>query len=296
MKKILAVIINSTIRLLEIFSSSLKYKTRARLASLFGSVIYLISSKRKKITLENLKHAYPDKSNDWLSWVAKNSFRNISITFFELLALRKYRSEQVYNQIHYENLDLITKARGKGNGVILMSGHYGNWELLALSAGLFSGLPVMVVVQRQKYWDKQITESRTKFGNSVVERGSAARKLVAALRNNEAVALLADQSPPEKDGIYVDFFGRRTLTYKAPAELALKFKTPIVAGFAVRNQDFTYTVKLEEVNHEDLEYSDKNIQILTQRYTNLLENNIKENPHLWSWQHRRWKKTPQTNI
>lgn len=288
--------VNLAIRLLEILSSALSIKTRGRLASIFGIFIYLLSSKRKRITLQNLKRAFPGKSIDWVTSVAKNSFRSISITFFELLALRKYTSEQVYNQIQYENLDLITKALDKGNGVILMSGHYGNWELLALSAGLFSGVSVLVVVQRQKFWDKQITESRTKFGNTVVERGTAARKLVVALKNNMAVALLADQSPPEKDGIFVDFFGRKTLTYKAPAELALKFGTPIIAGFAVRNPDFTYTVKLEEVKHEDLEYSDKNIHILTQRYTSLLENKINEFPYMWSWQHRRWKKTPETNI
>lgn len=294
MKRINHFLINNVIKIIEIISSALNYKLRGKAASIIGSIIYLISGKRKKIAFENLSRAYPEKSKTWIKKTTADSFRNIAITYFELLAQHKQNQLKVETQIRYDNIDLILKAYKHGKGVILLSGHFGNWELLALSAGLFSGIPVLVVVQKQRYWDKQISESRTKFGNMVVERGTAARKLITTLRNNGVIALLADQSPPPKDGVMVDFFGRKTLTYKAPAELALKFGSIIIAGFAVREKDFTYSVVLEEIDHEDLDYSDEGIQKLTQRYSSLLEGKIRENPHLWAWQHRRWKNSPDS--
>ncbi len=295
MKRFTDSIINIIIKFLEIISSVMKFRLRGKVAGFVGSVVFIFARERKKVALKNLQLSFPDKQKIWFSRISHKAFQNIAITFFELLAQRKIRRDAVSEQIRYENLELITEAYNRGKGVILLSGHYGNWELLALSAGLFTGIPVLVVVQKQKFWDRQITEARTRFGNSVVERGSAARKLVAALKNKGMVALLADQSPPERDGIYVDFFSRRTLTYRAPAELALKFGAAVIAGFAVREKDYTYSVVLEEVIHEGLEYNEAGIKEFTQRYSALIERKISEHPHLWAWQHKRWKKTPELN-
>ncbi len=295
MKKVGTLLVNSAIRVLEAFSSAASPAVRSKAASFLSAAIFLFSAKRRNIACGNLRMAFPDKSEAEIKKTARQSLANIALTYLELIIQRRFKEEDVKRFIHFENSELINRAAQKGKGVILLSGHYGNWELLACAAGLYSAIPVLIIVQKQKFWDKEITESRVRFGNTVVERGSAARKIVGTLRSGGAVALLADQSPPRIDGIFSDFFGVSTLTYKAPAELSLKFGSPIIAGFAVRKSNGTYSVRLEEIGSDGLEYNDEGIAELTQRCNKLLEDNIRRHPHLWAWPHRRWKVIQEKN-
>lgn len=282
--------------LLKIFgfiASLLTPKLRGWLASIIGYFLYILPSKRKAITLKNLQIAFPEKTSEELREIALHSFQNLMIVFVETAALEFFTDEDIRKLVKIKNIDLVNKLLEYGNGLIFLSAHYGNWEYSAIAAGILSKVPITVVVQKQKnrYVDKAVCQTRTKFGNKIVLMTNAARSIIKAIQNNEAIALLVDQSAKFGKDSFVNFFGKPALTYDAPAELALRFRTPIVYGFAERNKDFTYTIELKELNFNDLSYSRENVKILTCRHVEALEEQIKKRPELWAWQHRRWKHT-----
>ena len=272
-------------------SSFLSIKARTRYGSFIGFFLKVLSSKRKEITLNNISNAFPDNSQTDNYNILKESYANLGITLAELLAFPYMKEKDFEKYIKYENIELIREHYDRGKGVILISGHFGNWELVAYTAGLFTELPVLIIVKPQKneHADKILNSYRTSAGNKVVPMNKAARDIVRTIRSGSMIALLADQSATKDRDIFVDFFGRPASTYEAPAELALKYDVPMIAGFAVRQQDGTYKVKLEEIKHDDLAHDKEGIRILTERHVKILENAIRKNPGHWSWQHRRWK-------
>jgi len=178
---------------------------------------------------------------------------------------------------------------------VLFRSHFGNWELAAYAVGLYTKIPIKVIVKEQQNTiaDKILNEYRSKAGNEVVFMNKAARKIIKALLDKECVAILADQRATKDKDVYVDFFGKPASTYEAPAALALKFKSPIIYGFAIRNADGSYTVEVKELRNDDLEDNSEGIKILTQRHVKALEDAIREHPELWTWQHNRWKYRPE---
>jgi KDO2-lipid IV(A) lauroyltransferase len=121
---------------------------------------------------------------------------------------------------------------------------------------------------------------------------NAARTIVSELRKGNMIALLADQSATKDKDLFVDFFGRPAATYESPAAMALRLNAPIVMGFAVRQKDGTYTVRLREIPFDDIKDREDAVSILTERHVKELENQIRLVPGLWAWQHKRWKHTP----
>ncbi|MES2767040.1 MAG: lysophospholipid acyltransferase family protein [Bacteroidota bacterium] len=276
-------------------SRKLSINPRTALGRTVGTLLEKASRKRYEITLGNIRAAFPEKNTEWHRDIAFKSYQNLGITLVELLAFPSLSDEDIADYIKYENVGLLKEMHAKGRGLILLSGHYGNWEMLAYSAGLFSKLPVSIIVKPQQniYADRLLNQYRTQRGNQVIPMHNAARSIIQKLRSGESIALLADQSATGHKDIFVDFFGRPAATYEAPAALALRFKTPIVIGFAERQPDGRYYVKLSEIPHNDLENTPEGIRELTQRHVQILENAIRRRPELWSWQHRRWKHQPK---
>ena len=188
-------------------------------------------------------------------------------------------------------MNLINDYQKKGKGIILLSGHYGNWELLAYCAGLFSGVPALIVVHPLKnpVIDKLLNRYRTRKGNQVVPMDNAAKAIVTTIRKGGVIALLADQSATYDKDIFVDFFGRPAATNEAPASLALRFDIPVLYAFSERQEDGTYWVNLKELKHDDLQNSPEDIREFTKRHVKALEEQIRKIPGQWAWQHRRWK-------
>jgi KDO2-lipid IV(A) lauroyltransferase len=119
----------------------------------------------------------------------------------------------------------------------------------------------------------------------------SAIQFIKQIRSGGIVGMLADQSATEDKDIFIPFFGRDVATYEAPAELALKFKIPIIMGLAVRQDDGSYIVKTKKIDIDDLQYNKEGVRELTFRHVKHLEAIIKEHPEMWLWQHRRWKHT-----
>jgi Kdo2-lipid IVA lauroyltransferase/acyltransferase len=295
-------IINKIILFLLLFlgfiSKKLSITNRYNLGVFIGFLLRILDSKRKNITLDNISKAFPDKPYSWHYSVMKESYSNLGITLVELITFDTISEPKVRQYIKYENIDHAKELFSKGKGLIFISGHFGNWELGAFGFPVIAKIPFMIIVKPQKnnLVDEVLNSYRIKSGNSVVSMYNSARDIIKTLRSGGALALLADQSATKDKDVFVNFFNRPAATYESPADLALRFNIPILMGFAVRQKDYTYIVKLVEVKHDDLTHNKEGILELTQRHVKMLEDAIRENPGHWAWQHRRWKHSPPNDI
>lgn len=264
---------------------------RNKIAIAFSDLFFKLNYNRKKVTISNLSHAFPEKTAEQINQIALNSYRNLTITFMELFAIKSMNSEQLRKKVIFENPDQLIDIHRQGKGIILLSAHYGNWELMAYAGREWLGFDMLIPVKILKnyYVDRFTNSIRTGNGNKIVNMDHAAWTIIKTLKSGGALALLGDQAANESTDIFVKFFNKPALTYEAPAELALKFKIPLVECFPERQSDGTYIVRQNIIDYSDLEYSKANVKVLTQRHVDVLEAQIRKIPDQWTWMHKRWK-------
>jgi KDO2-lipid IV(A) lauroyltransferase len=256
-----------------------------------GSVGYYVARRRRLIAIDNLSHAFPDKTGEDIKRIAVGAFRSYGICISEFLWFPRLTPERLRKLVRIINVDLAAAAHSRGKGVVFVSGHFGNWELSALASAHFTGYPMTIIVQNQRnrLVNEVINRYRCIWGNSVVPMESSAREILRNLSEAQAVGILADQSAPT-EGIYVDFFGRPAATHDGPAIFSLRTGAPIVIGFLVRQTNGRYELTYEEISSSDLDdYSERNVAELTRRHVAVLEKYVRQYPDQWLWMHRRWK-------
>lgn len=266
-------------------------KAARRFAPLLAFIFYYVVPLRKDVVIDNLAKSFPDWDEQQVKKTAYGCYKSISITLIEILTLPSLRSEDLPGILDCDRQELFTKALDKGKGMILMTGHFGNWEFAALSLAYQSGVPFNVVVkpQRNKLVDAWMNHYRTKWTNEIIPLGISIRGVYAALKDNKAVAMVGDQRGPE-GSIRIDFMGRPSTAFTGPAALALKSGAAIVMGIGVRQPDNTYKMELAEISQENLPVGqDAKVEELTRRHMQHLEHYIREYPEQWFWMHKRWK-------
>jgi KDO2-lipid IV(A) lauroyltransferase len=275
----------------------LPFKIVQRLGKLFGIFMFNFIPYRKKVALENLKKSFPEKSDEEIRRILKLAYVNLGITFFEFMGFANLKISDFDGFAKLENFDVVVEALKKGKGLILMSGHFGNWELGAIATGIKIGKPLNVIVkkQRNKFVDREINKWRCWFGNKVIPMEKAFRESLRILSEGGIVALLADQSAP-KEGLYVNFLGRPASTFTGPAIMSIRTGAPIVMGFAIREENYGYRIVFEKIDFTPSENEDENIIKLTQLHTSMLEKYIRLYPDHWLWFHRRWKHQPLSEM
>lgn len=271
----------------------LPFRAVQRFGSAFGTFVFYIVPVRKTLVLSNLQHAFPEKSRKDIERMALNNYRNIFATFFETFWIQRLTDDHIRKIIRMPDVNVVDHMVKRGKGLIMLSGHICNWELIALAVGYLSGHSLQIIIKKQHnpYVDRLMNRLRTKFNNTVVDMDIAPREILKRLRERGVVAMLADQSGPE-EGLFVEYFGRPASTHVGPAVFALRTQAPILMVFAVRNSDGTFDVTCKEVPTDNLHGSDDDkIRTLTERHVKMLEDFVRNHPDQWLWMHKRWKHT-----
>jgi KDO2-lipid IV(A) lauroyltransferase len=269
------------------------FRSVQRLGAGFGLAGYYLIASRRATALDNLRHAFPDLPPSELRAIAKRTFMNYGTTlmeFFWIPALKEPMLDEIYDSSQFS---VMSEAVARGKGGVFLTGHMGNWELLALASSRYAKTNFTIIVQAQsnKYFDDEINRGRTKFGNRVVPMGISIREILRTLQQGGMVGMAGDQSGA-KEAVYVDFFGRSTATHQGPAVFALKCGVPLILALSFRRPDGSFDVEIQEIPVSDLqEYNDANVLELTSRHTAALEAAIRRQPDQWLWMHRRWKNT-----
>jgi KDO2-lipid IV(A) lauroyltransferase len=249
---------------------------------------------RWRVAMRNLQNAFPEKKMKELRTIAAQSFESIATAFLELLWLPNFTQRSLCETVIIENPEILNEAVQKGKGLILMSAHFGNWEIGAQRTALQLSVPLYFIVKGQAndYVDRVINRWREKFGAHTVPMGISIREILRALQNGYVVGMASDQAAA-KESVAVNFFGREVPTFQGPAMFALRTHAPMMMGLAVRQMDGTYQLRFHRVPSDDLDgVTDANIKELTRRHVELTEKLIREHPEQWMWMHKRWKHVP----
>lgn len=261
------------------------------IARLKGWLFYYVLPIRKKTARNNLKLAFPHKTDDEINTIIKGCYVNVITLIAEFFYMRKLSVDELGSLMKVKNPELITGKLKDGRGLILISAHYGNWELTAFGVSILSGVPFNVVVKEQsnKKVDMGINRIRTAGGNRMIDMKNALREILAVLKSNGIVAMLGDQSAP-KENVKIDFFVPGVPTFEGTAKIAIKTQAAVVFGVSTRNDDGTYSLLLHEIDTRKYkEANESNIRALTQDHVKLLVEYIKLKPDHWLWFHRRFK-------
>lgn len=260
------------------------------LGSGVGWMVGVVWHRRRQIAQANLTRAFPEWTPAEVRNIATRVFKNFGRTSFEILAITRDTSCELLQAVDCPPLDIIDVARSKGRGVILLSGHIGNWELFAgyLKA---RGYPIDVIVKpmRNPLSDSFYNSRRRDLGVGIIHTQTATRGIVDALKNQRMIAILADQHAGA-EGVDVQFFNRSASTPRGPAALALRFGCPILSGVMVRSPESRFRVEIDP----PLEFvptgkTEEDVQSLTQICTARIEAHIRSYPDQWLWTHRRWR-------
>jgi KDO2-lipid IV(A) lauroyltransferase len=278
-------------QLLRWFVLLLPLKSAQRLGAALGTFAFYLLGSRKRVALENLHHAFPEKSDPELLNISRGAFRNYGIAFIELLWIPNLQMETIERLYISSTTEVLQNADAEGKGLIFLTGHFGGWELTPLISSSILQKPFYIIVQTQsnKLTDTVINRHRRAHGNETFDMGMSVREIFRALDKKEVIAIAGDQSGAQ-EGAYVEFFGRVVSTHKGPAVFALRNGAPIVMLFLVRQPDFSYQAFYHRIPMEDLPTDkDEAVTELTRRHTKLLEEYIRQYPDHWLWMHRRWK-------
>ncbi|MCX7877367.1 MAG: lysophospholipid acyltransferase family protein [Ignavibacteria bacterium] len=276
-------------RLFEFFIPVFSRGFIRKLLGIQSLIFFYLMPFRKKVALCNLKLAFPEKSEEEILKIIKECYYNVLIVISEFFTLRRYKKSDFEKIICLTNPELIREKLSYGRGLILLSAHYGNWELTAYGVSLLCETPFNVVVKKQTNHriDREINLIRSSGGNKMIEM-TEVRHMLKCLTQGEILAMLGDQSSPEGN-VKVKFFGYDVPFYEGPARLAMKNKTPILFGLSEPCDDLTYKVTLKEINLFTEGSTEENIRHIIQQYAEMLEFHIRKNPPQWLWFHRRFK-------
>jgi KDO2-lipid IV(A) lauroyltransferase len=271
--------------------------TADRIGAALGRLGYSPLRIRRDVVEDNLKRAFPEKSQAWRDDVAKKCYEHLGRETLAMLRLSQQTTDEIIAQTSYsddDGCDALYKEKGKG--AVIVVGHFGNWEVGAATMAL-RGYPLDVIVQRQAnpYFNEYVIKARERFGAHVIERGKAPREGLRSLRKGRVLVFAADQNARGSGGVFVPFFGRPASTHRGAALMAIRTSAPIIMAFPLRMPDGTFhtTTHLIEANpesvHEDMDVA---MEIITARFTKRLEDAIREAPDQYLWMHRRWKTQP----
>lgn len=266
----------------------------AKLAGVLG--FYLVSRQREK-ALRSLRLAFgTEKSEAELRKIACGVFQNFSQTAIEILRLPRLSRKSLSNLVDLgDSVQVYESLLAEGKGLIAITAHIGNWELLAGAFGLM-GFRGAVIARKIYYepYNRWIVGLRESIGVPTIYREGASREILKVLGRGEIIGMLPDQDIDSLRGVFVDFFGRPAYTPVAPVRLALQFGTPILPNFLIRQKDGTYKVILGEVIRTDPnDRSEAAVTLATEKWMRSFEAVIRQYPDQWGWMHDRWKTKPE---
>jgi KDO2-lipid IV(A) lauroyltransferase len=264
------------------------------LGARLGSLVYLLDRPHRRIALLNLRIAFPEIDETARRDILRRSCRNLGRLLAEVCHLDRLTPESIARYVSIDDPETWDRSltRAREHGAVILTGHFGNWELLAYSQGLL-GHPITLVHRplRNRLVDRAITALRAGAGTRAIAKKSAARAALRALRRRELLAIPADQNQPRRDGVFVDFFGRSASTTPGPARLAMLAGVPVFPVFLVREGETERhrLVVLPEVEMVDTGEPVADAVANTQRCTKVVEEMIRAHPDQWIWFHKRWR-------
>ena len=267
-----------------------RYKA-LKIADFLGRLWFALDKRHRDVALKNLTHVFGmEKNASEIRRLARRIFRNLVFIIFEIGWLQRLQEKKFSKYFHVHGLHYLKNAHKKGKGVLVLTGHMGNWELLSMAAAML-GYPMSAIYRPLDFkpLDLFFVNLRGHYGAGLYPKKNAMRPILRGLKKGELIGILLDQNTSVKSGVFVDFFNRKACTNKGLALIALGTDTPVVPLFLLREED-GYRVEFgPEVTIIRTGDKEKDIKANTRQYNRVIEDVIRRYPEQWFWVHRRWK-------
>ena len=262
-----------------------------RIADFLGHGVFYVSKKRC-VAYINLKAAFGSQLTPGERWKAvRDHFGSMGQSAVEVMSFKRMKREHHDLNVKIHGLERYEALLRSGHGGVLITAHFGNWELLQVWSGL-RGTPIHVLTREQKYprLNELINELRESHGSVSISRGAGIRGLLRALREKKMIGVLGDQSAGKTEGIILPFFGRRTSVPTGAFQLAHRTDAFIMPFFIVRTGGQNHEVYSEEVLKDDPSLApEARVEFQARQYLKVLEGFIRKFPNQWLWENKRWK-------
>jgi KDO2-lipid IV(A) lauroyltransferase len=271
----------------------LPWRAALALGAGVGRVYHVLDARHRRVVRENLRRSDLGLTELEIRRVARACFAHFGSLLFATVRMLRMPEAKVRRLVTFEGLEHFDAAAAEGNGFIGLTGHFGNWELMALALSL-EGRTLAVIGREldNPLLEPYLSGLRGRFGNTVIAKDGAMRETLKVLRRGKAVGFLLDQDALGS-GVFTRFHGRWASTHPTAGLLAVKYGLPIVPIFNRVHSDGTLTV----VIHPPLRVSstghpERDIWIATQLMTRCIEAAGRHDPARWFWMHRRYKTQP----
>ena len=265
----------------------------AMMARMIGAGV-LVSPRLRRVGLDNLRRAFPERDPAWCQEVLRGSFRSLGRLGAEMAWFDELRPGNIHERVGFASpeSERLWRACVTSGAHIIATGHFGNWELFAQAQGLM-GYPIHIVHRPLKNarLDDLLNELRSRAGTGVIYKHAAAREILRLLRGDDQVAIPIDQHATGRQGLPVPFFGRLASTTPGPARLAQLTRTPITVAVLIRRGE---TSRHDILLHPPIEppppgKSEAVLLDAMKRINREFEEIVRAHPDQWLWMHRRWR-------
>jgi lauroyl/myristoyl acyltransferase len=268
---------------------------RGESSPLLGRLAYRLLPIRRRIVRENLRRVFgASATEDELVRLAEASYAHLARSLGEILAFA-LRPDRAERRVRLENVEAALRAAERGKGLLVLTGHFGNWEV-ATVAGIASfpeyrgRFHVLRRPLRPAWLDRLVVRRFRRAGLGVIPKKGGLATVLERLEAQDAVVFVLDQWAAPRDAVAADFFGHPAPTFKSLAIVALATGAPVVPAASFRDRDGVHVLRFEEalpaIDHAD---PGEAIRANTQAYNRALEELVLRHPEQWFWLHRRWK-------
>ena len=287
------------LRILVLFLYLFDVETNLNTACFLGRLLWKRYHRGRKRALDNLRASFPEKSEQWIWQTGRRSFEHIVMLAVDVLfTARLVKKYNWRSYSRYKNVERAKWLMQEGRGLLLVTGHYSNFEIIGYLLGLF-GFNIYSIARPldNKYINKYLYDVRERVGQKIIDKKGASELMDQIASTGATLCFIADQDAGKK-GIFVDFFGRKASTYKSIGLIAISCNIPIVVGCSRRvdNRFYFEIVANRIIFPEEWQDKDKPLEWITAEYTRAMEEFVRQEPSQYWWLHRRWKHRPKEEM
>ncbi len=257
-----------------------------------GTLAWLAIRRTRERNLDDMTRCFPGETRRQLNARLLRVYRNLLMNQVQVLRLAAGKGEELFARIRVEGFEHAEAALAKEKGVLVLTAHIGNWDLMGLWAARQFPLTIISKTIRNAEVNRFVVESRAKTALKVVPAHNSYRACLSVLRRREVLGFMLDQNMTRDEGIFVDFFGKQACTTPGLAFLSAHSQAPVLPVFMHREPDGRHVVTMLPPVDPPAGREPATLLAATQHYTRLMESAIREHPDQWIWMHRRWATQP----
>lgn len=270
-----------------------------KFACFWGKGFWKHYHRGRQRAIDNLKASFPDKDDAWIEQTGIRSFERLLMLAVDVIFIPRLVKKENWEQYScYKNVERVKWMMAGKQPMLLVTGHYGNFEIIGYLLGEF-GFDIYSIARPfdNRFLNKYLYDVRQRRGQKIIDKKGAAEQMEQIIRQGSTLCFVADQNAGKK-GVFVDFFGRKASTYKSIGLLAIQYNLPIGVGVSRRVENrFFFEIEMARLIMPE-EWKDKEDPLLwiTQEYTRAFEDSIRKDPTQYWWIHDRWKTRPREEI